>query len=111
MVEFIVTNEYDNKIGVGIAVPGFDGSKYPTSDKAWFTLNSDEADDLISKLLGARKELSVPPAFLEKKTISQDVWVRANTKEEFEIELDRFGLMKADVLKIIHGFDTSARNE
>jgi len=56
MTEFIVRYSWGKGIELGIAVPGFDGSKWPTANKYWFDLTFDEFEDLISKFLSLYKE-------------------------------------------------------
>lgn len=51
MTEFKVKQNWDGSaIKLGIAIPGFDGEKYPTSEKYWFDLTFEEAEELIKQL-------------------------------------------------------------
>ncbi len=50
MTEFIVRMDYGKGIELGIAVPGFDGSKWSRSDKFRFSLTPKEAKDLMEKI-------------------------------------------------------------
>ena len=50
MTEFIVRPDYGKGTELGIAVPGFDGSKWSRSDKYWFSLSQEEVNTL-SELL------------------------------------------------------------
>ncbi|GAG88027.1 unnamed protein product [marine sediment metagenome] len=50
MTEFTVGRDYGKGIKLGIAVPGFDGSKWPKSDKYRFSLSLEEAKNLMEKL-------------------------------------------------------------
>ena len=51
MTEFIVRSDYSKGIEIGIADPGFDGSKWSHSNKYWFSLTEEEARDLLKKLM------------------------------------------------------------
>jgi hypothetical protein len=60
MVEFSVRPSFSKgRIELGIADPGYDGNRWPTSDKYNFDLTLDEVHDLILKLKEAWLEAMI----------------------------------------------------
>lgn len=52
MTELMVNLEYDGRVRIGFAVPGFDASKWQRSEKYWFSISQKQARELALRLLG-----------------------------------------------------------